>query len=83
MLYASLLLNIAILVPLCAALLTGNPGMDAAFGPDTEARRILTCVSAAICVVSIAALALALTGPVQMAIALAIPLFVVQILCNS
>lgn len=46
MLALALGLNIVILVPVLWGLAAGQ--MDAAFGPDTDARRILACVYAAI-----------------------------------
>lgn len=49
---ASLLLNIAVLVPVCASIL-GNAGwVEAAYGPATPARGILLALYAAILVVS-------------------------------
>lgn len=62
MLIAALILNIAILAPVIWALSSGSPDMDAAFGPETDARRILTCVYGAIAVVSAALIALHSAG---------------------
>lgn len=78
MLIAALVLNLVILVPLVAALSTGMAGMDAAFGPVTDARRILACVYAAIGVVSAGLLVLHATGHVW-AVPMTVALFAVQI----
>lgn len=56
MLALALGLNIVILVPVLWGLAAGQ--MDAAFGPDTDARRILACVYAAIALVSAGLIAL-------------------------
>ncbi|APX12734.1 hypothetical protein [Tateyamaria omphalii] len=76
MLIAALCLNIAVLVPVVLALLTG--GADAAFGPDTEARRILTCVYISIAAVSLGLIALHL-GKHAWAVPMTFALFAVQI----
>jgi len=78
MLIAALILNIAILAPVIWALATVSPGMDAAFGPETDARRILTCVYAAIAMVSAALIGLHSLGHVW-AVPMTLALFGVQI----
>ncbi|MEL6915231.1 MAG: hypothetical protein AAFP13_12105 [Pseudomonadota bacterium] len=59
----SLALNIAVLAPLCAALLSASPGMDAAYGPPTPARGILTAVYLAILAASLVLLAALVLAP--------------------
>lgn len=82
MLLAALILNIAILVPVIWSLVNGAAGMDAAFGPVTDARRILTCVYGAIGLCSAALIALhSLAHP--WAIPMTIALFAVQITYKS
>ena len=78
MLIAALILNIAILAPVIWALSTGSPGMDAAFGPETDARRILTCVYGGIALASAALIALHSAGH-PWAIPMTLALFGVQI----
>lgn len=58
MLVAALVLNLVILVPVLWGLITEAVGMDAAFGPDGVARRILTCIYGAIALASAALIAL-------------------------
>ncbi|MEO0379974.1 MAG: hypothetical protein AAF252_06855 [Pseudomonadota bacterium] len=58
MLVAALVFNLVILVPVIWGLSTGFAGMDAAFGPDGAARRVLTCVYGAIALASVALIAL-------------------------
>ncbi|MEO0937753.1 MAG: hypothetical protein AAFY38_06325 [Pseudomonadota bacterium] len=74
----ALLLNLLILVPLCTALLNRSPGMDQSFGPETDARLILTSVYMAIAVVS-AALLVALWTGAGWVLPAALALFAVQI----
>jgi len=76
MLIAALALNIVILFPVVVGLL--GSGMDPAFGPDTDARRILTCVYAAIALVSLGLIALHVAGH-SWAIPMTFALFAVQI----
>lgn len=56
MLVAALGLNLLILIPVITGLTNGT--MDSAFGPDTDARRILTCVYFGIALTSAALIAL-------------------------
>ncbi|WP_439142845.1 hypothetical protein [Planktotalea sp.] len=83
MLILSLVVNILVLVPLCFALLTGSATMDAAYGPVSAARSILTAVYLAILVMSIVCLAIFGLKDVQTAVAWALPLLFVQILYKS
>lgn len=76
MLIAALALNILILTPVIAGLAFGN--MDGAFGPDTDARRILACVYVAIAVLS-AALIVLHVGNAPWAVPMTLSLFAVQI----
>ncbi|MEM7473292.1 MAG: hypothetical protein AAF340_18235 [Pseudomonadota bacterium] len=62
MTYVSLLLNIAILVPVCFALVSDASGLDVPVGEDTPARRILLCIYGAILVMSVVLLALLVGG---------------------
>ena len=78
MMLAALILNLIILAPLVFALLSGAAGMDAAFGARTDARLILTCVYAAIGVVSTGLIALHLAQHAW-AIPMTVALFSVQI----
>lgn len=78
MLIAALILNVAILAPVIWSLGIGSPGMDAAFGADTHARRILTCVYGAIALASAALIAL-LSVAHPWAIPMTLALFGVQI----
>ena len=78
MLIAALILNIVILMPVLIGLAGGSPGMDAAFGPVTDARRILTCVYAAIAVLSAALIGLHLLQH-SWAVPMTVALFAVQI----
>lgn len=56
MIVLSLLLNVAVLVPVCASLVGNAPWVRAAYGEDTPAQRILLSVYIAIGVVSVALL---------------------------
>ena len=78
MLVAALILNLIILVPLVFALTSGHAKMDAAFGPDSDARRILTCVYAAIGVISADLIALHLINH-HWAVPMTVALFAVQL----
>ena len=78
MLIAALLLNLVILVPLVTALVAGANGMDAAFGTDTDARRILTSIYAAIALVSAGLIAMHLAQHTWAA-PMTVGLFAVQI----
>lgn len=72
MLTVSLLLNLAVLIPVCAGILTDASWASAAYGPRSPARDILLAVYLAIALLS---LALLLAGNA----ALAAPLLAVQI----
>jgi|AntRauMFilla1563_2_1112583.scaffolds.fasta_scaffold20052_2 hypothetical protein len=72
-----------ILMPVCFGLLRGTAGMDAAFGPDTPARGILTCVYIAILIISLYALVRAGLGAPQVALGIALVLFPLQILYKA
>lgn len=56
MVVLSLLLNVAVLVPVCAGLVGKAGWAQAAYGEDTPARRILLSVYAAILLLSVALL---------------------------
>ncbi len=58
MLIVALVANLVMLVPVMLGLLSNTDAMNSAFGPDAPARRILTCVYAAISLVSVGLLAL-------------------------
>lgn len=49
----ALCFNIVILVPVVTGLLKKGKGMDETFGPDSTARRILTCIYATIAAASV------------------------------
>lgn len=78
MLVAALVLNIAILVPVVWSLVSGGTGAQDAFGPATDARRILTCIYGAIGAVSAALVALHWVGH-GWAVPMTLALFAVQI----
>jgi len=78
MLIAALVVNLLILVPVVLGLLSNTDAMNSAFGPDLPARRILTCVYAAIGLVSVGLLALHSFGHVW-AVPMTVALFAVQI----
>lgn len=79
LLVLSLVANIAITAMVSAALFRLSPGMDAPFGPDTPARRILACVYASIGLLSAGALTLLALGQKETALAIAGPLLILQI----
>ena len=56
MLALPLIANVAVLTPLIALLLADAPRMTRVYGPDTAARRILTCLYATILIASAALL---------------------------
>ncbi|MEX0308884.1 MAG: hypothetical protein AB3N17_01425 [Tateyamaria sp.] len=76
MLQVGLILNVLILGPVVWALV--HSGMEGPFGPATDARRILTCVYAAIGLVSVALFALHLSLH-EWAVPMTLALFAVQI----
>ena len=78
MLIAALIFNLVVLLPVLVALATAHPGMEAAFGPDTDARRILTCLYAAIAMMSAVLIALHVAQHVW-AVPMTVALFAVQI----
>jgi hypothetical protein len=77
MLIVSLVVNLLVLCPLCWALLNGTAGMNAAYGPASPARSILTCVYLAILVMSALCLSLMIFANMQTAISWALPLLLV------
>lgn len=56
MIFASLLLNIAVLIPVCAGLLTNANWVSVAYGDETAARNILLAVYGSIMMLSVALL---------------------------
>ncbi|MCF6444313.1 hypothetical protein [Nereida sp. MMG025] len=76
MIAAALILNLVILLPVITSFFTGNA--DAAFGPDTDARRILVSIYIAIAACS-AGLLVALFQGASWIIPAALSLFAVQI----
>ncbi|MEL6691177.1 MAG: hypothetical protein AAFP28_12755 [Pseudomonadota bacterium] len=69
MLAAALVINIAVLIPVCSGLLRQAPAMEALYGPDQDSRRIMTALYLAIGVGSAVLLAgLAIGAPVTGAI---------------
>ena len=78
MLVGALVLNIVILAPLVWSLSARASGMDATFGAMTDARRILTCVYAAIGMVSAMLVGLHVVGHAW-AVPMTFALFAVQI----
>lgn len=53
MIKLSLVLNVVILIPVCAGLLNGAPWVQSAFGADTPARSILMSVYMALLITSV------------------------------
>lgn len=78
MLMAALIFNLVVLVPVLVSLASGAAGLDAAFGPDTDARRILARVNAAIGIVSAGLIALHVAQH-HWAAPMTVALFAVQI----
>lgn len=78
MLIAALCLNILILCPVVAGLLTNSNAMTDAFGPVTDARLILTAVYAAIALASVV-LILAHATQLTWAVPATVGLFAFQI----
>ena len=69
MLAAALVLNLAVLIPVCTALLRGAPAMGEIYGPDQTSRRIMTALYIAIGAASaVLLLGLATAAPVTGAI---------------
>ncbi|MEJ6399270.1 hypothetical protein [Yoonia sp. 208BN28-4] len=75
----SLLVNVGVLAAVVPGILQDSAGMDAAFGPDTPARRILTSIYIAILVLSAVGLAMLALGWQQQVATLAVGLLAVQI----
>lgn len=82
MLLAALVLNLIILLPLLWVLRADSPAMIACYGPDTAARRILSCVYGAIAVASAGLIALHVVGH-PWALPMTLSLFSVQILYKT
>ena len=83
MLTLSLIVNLLVLIPLCFALMTGSASMDAAYGPASPARGILTSVYLAILLMSAVCLAMIILTDMQTAITWALPLLMVQIIYKA
>lgn len=79
MMTISLCVNLIVLGLIMPGLLRGQAGLDAAFGPDTTARQILTCIYATIFGISVLICGLLLSGRVESAVTLGLGLFAVQI----
>lgn len=78
MLIALLALNIFVLGPVISLLVAGSTGMEAAFGPDTTARRILICVYGSIALTSVGLILMHVAGHAW-AVPMTLALFAVQI----
>lgn len=83
MIYLSYTANVVVLCAVCAALLRNDPAMEAAFGPASPARGILTCVYLAILITSLYALVRAGFGAPHVALSIALVLFPLQILYKT
>lgn len=83
MVYVSHAVNVVVLCAVCAALLRNDPTMEAAFGPASPARGILTCVYLAILLTSLYALVRAGFGAPHVALNIALVLFPLQILYKT
>lgn len=80
MLAIALTLNCLIVFPLSYALLTQSSGMDAPFGPDSDARRILACLYGTIGLISAYGLLQLGLGQRAVAVQIAFVLFPMQII---
>ena len=78
MLILSMLVNLVVLIPLCASLLREAPSMDAVFGPATPARGILTAIYLTFAAASI--VVLASLGVPELSEAIAVPLLSAQVI---
>ena len=79
MLTISLLVNAMIVLPVSYGMLSGQAGMDAAFGATSAARQILASVYLAIGLVSVAGLAGLAFGQSQHVVPMAAGLLVMQV----
>lgn len=52
LLWLSYAVNVIVLLPICAFLLSGSARLEVVFGPDTTARQILTCMYATLLILS-------------------------------
>lgn len=84
MIIVSLVINIAVLIPVTIALVRGAGGARGPFGERTPARDILLAIYLAILLISSALLtAVATVGPLPAVEAAAVSLFVVQIIYKA
>lgn len=79
----SLLLNALIVFPVSLGMLSGQPGMDAAFGAQSDARSILASVYLAIGLVSVAGLAGLALGYGSVVIPMAAGLLILQVVYKA
>lgn len=79
MLALALIVNVLIVTPLTIGLLARRATMDAVYGPDSDARRILACIYGAIGIVSLYALVQMGLGTREVAVMIATTLFPLQI----
>ena len=79
MLTVSLILNAVIVFPVSIGMLLNQPGMTVAFGPESDARRILASVYLAIGLVSVAGLVALALGPTPVVVPMAAGLLVMQV----
>jgi len=80
MIALSFLANCLIVFPLVLPMLRQSPGMDAAFGPPSDARRILACVYGTIGLVSLFGLGCIAAGHSDLATQIAWTLLPLQII---
>lgn len=76
----SFVINVLITFTVGAGILRNHPGMGEVYGADTPARRILACVYLSIGLVSLYALMMALAGQGDIARAVGLTLFPLQII---
>jgi hypothetical protein len=83
MLTISYIANLLVLVPLLYAFAINAPAIGSVFGVETDARRILVCIYAAIAAASALGLCLLGLGKPDLALQMGVTLFALQILCKA
>lgn len=83
MIALSFLANCLIVFPLVVPMLRQSEGMDAAFGPPSDARRILACMYGTIGLVSLFGLGCIATGRGEVASQIALTLLPLQIIYKA
>ncbi|MEL6640331.1 MAG: hypothetical protein AAFP98_03290 [Pseudomonadota bacterium] len=76
----SFFVNLVVLGLVVPAIMVGSTRMTAAFGPDTDARKILICIYSAIWLTSLLGLGLVALNRLEDAVVLAVGLLSLQII---